>query len=213
MNSNNFDGPRELKPLGAWSYVGLRILYAIPVIGFIFMLIFTFSSGNINRRSFTRSYWCRLLLVFLIIFSFFLIGRFSNGKQFVENITNEFPIIGTISEKTGLAELVSSARSYEEIYNDYAERIRTSSQALIEEFKNEAAVNTEGIDGLSGLASKTVQALAEIMADGADQMDQHRLLAGASSAEDYETWRAKLDEVYTEESRKIMDTYTALAMG
>ena len=40
-----------------------QILYGIPVVGFIFLLIHTFSSANLNRRSFARSYWCGLLII------------------------------------------------------------------------------------------------------------------------------------------------------
>ncbi len=69
MNNQNEAAP-QYRPLGAWEYFGLSILYAIPVIGFIFLLVFTFSSGNINRRNYTRSYWCGLLVILLITLAF-----------------------------------------------------------------------------------------------------------------------------------------------
>lgn len=48
--------PENLKPLSPWAYIGYSILMAIPVVGFICMLLFSFSSsGNINRRNFARS--------------------------------------------------------------------------------------------------------------------------------------------------------------
>ena len=50
--------------MGAWAYFGLRLLYTVPIVGLVFMIVFTFSSGNINRRSFTRSYWCEYLIFF-----------------------------------------------------------------------------------------------------------------------------------------------------
>lgn len=61
------DLPPQYRPLGAWAYFGLSLLYSVPVIGFIFLIIFTFSSGNINRRSFTRSYWCGYLIVCILL--------------------------------------------------------------------------------------------------------------------------------------------------
>ncbi len=73
------DLPEHLKPMGAWSYFWLQVLYSVPIVGFIFLMIFTFSSGNINRRSFTRSYWCAALVIGILftvifLFAFVLIG-------------------------------------------------------------------------------------------------------------------------------------------
>ncbi len=53
----------EYKPLSPWAYWGLSILYTIPIVGFIFMIVFSISKANINRRNFTRSYWCWYILV------------------------------------------------------------------------------------------------------------------------------------------------------
>ena len=58
--------PEENKPLSPWAYFGLQILFAIPVIGFIFLIVFSCSSGNINRRNFARSYWCAFIIVAIL---------------------------------------------------------------------------------------------------------------------------------------------------
>ena len=55
--------PSQFRVLSPWAYFGLQILYSVPVVGFIFLLIHTFSDGNLNRRSFARSYWCSLLIL------------------------------------------------------------------------------------------------------------------------------------------------------
>ncbi len=57
------DLPEKFKPLGAWSYFWLSVLFSIPVVGFIFLIIFSFNDSNRNRRSFARSQWCALLIV------------------------------------------------------------------------------------------------------------------------------------------------------
>lgn len=62
-----YDGPSQFEPLSPWSYVGYTILFTIPVVGLVFLLVFTFSGGNVNRRSFARSYWAALLLGILVI--------------------------------------------------------------------------------------------------------------------------------------------------
>lgn len=57
--------------LGAWKYVLLDILYAIPVIGWIFLLVHAFNHGpencHENRLHYARSYFVRLLLVVLAV--------------------------------------------------------------------------------------------------------------------------------------------------
>jgi len=54
-------------PLSAWAYFGLSILFSIPIIGTIFLIIFSISPKNINRRSYARSYFCGLILVLIIV--------------------------------------------------------------------------------------------------------------------------------------------------
>ena len=61
------DLPEHLSPLSPWSYFGLQILYSIPIVGFIFLIIFSFKKSNINRRNFTRSYWCGLIIAGAIL--------------------------------------------------------------------------------------------------------------------------------------------------
>lgn len=68
------DLPDQFRVLSPWAYFGLQILYSIPVVGFIFLLIHTFSSGNLNRRSFARSYWCVLVLVCILAAIVAIIG-------------------------------------------------------------------------------------------------------------------------------------------
>lgn len=54
--------PDEYKPISAWGYVGLNILYCIPIVGFVFLIIHTFNGSNLNRRSYARSFWCAALI-------------------------------------------------------------------------------------------------------------------------------------------------------
>lgn len=54
------------KPISAWGYLGYQILFAIPVIGWLFLIIFACSGKNFNRRSFARSYFCFLLIAIIL---------------------------------------------------------------------------------------------------------------------------------------------------
>lgn len=66
QNTNN-NIPSNLRPISAWGYVGYQILFSIPLIGFILLIVFSFSDANINRRNFARSYFAIFLLA--LIFS------------------------------------------------------------------------------------------------------------------------------------------------
>ena len=70
--------PSKYRPLGAWAYFGYSILFAIPLIGFIFLLIYSFNSSNINRRNYARSFFCVLALaVILFVVMVVLSGGFA----------------------------------------------------------------------------------------------------------------------------------------
>lgn len=79
---NNSDNK---KLLGAWAYVGLGLLYAIPIIGLVFLIIFTFNKNNLNRRSFTRSYWCWLLITIVIFGGIFAVLQ-AKGENIINTI-------------------------------------------------------------------------------------------------------------------------------
>ena len=69
--------PEENRPLSPWGYFGLQLLFAIPVVGFIFLIVFSCNGSNINRRNFARSYWCSLIILAVIGFIaalFYLLG-------------------------------------------------------------------------------------------------------------------------------------------
>ncbi|MBO7355823.1 MAG: hypothetical protein J6U50_04255 [Lachnospiraceae bacterium] len=58
--------PDNYKPISPWGYLGYSILFAIPVLGLILLIVFSFSDANINRRNYARSIWCALLLGVII---------------------------------------------------------------------------------------------------------------------------------------------------
>lgn len=55
--------PAEYKPITAWGYIGYSLLFSIPIVGFILILVFSFSgSGNVNRRNYARSVLIGLII-------------------------------------------------------------------------------------------------------------------------------------------------------
>ena len=51
--------PEEYKPISMWGYFGYQILFAIPIIGWIILIVYAIGGApNINVRNFARSYFC-----------------------------------------------------------------------------------------------------------------------------------------------------------
>ena len=76
------DLPDHLRPLSPWAYFGLSLLYSVPIVGFIFLIIFSISRANINRRNFTRSYWCSLIIVGVILLIVLVIAIITGAEIF-----------------------------------------------------------------------------------------------------------------------------------
>ena len=60
--------PPEYTPISMWGYFGYQILFAIPLIGFIFLIVFALGgTRNINLRNYARSYFCLLIILIVLI--------------------------------------------------------------------------------------------------------------------------------------------------
>ena len=58
--------PKSYRPISGWGYFWRTVLYAIPVLGWLILLINAIGSKNRNGRNFARSYFCALLVVVII---------------------------------------------------------------------------------------------------------------------------------------------------
>lgn len=59
--------PKEYKPISMWGYFGYNILFAIPIIGFIVLIIFALGgTSNINVKNYARSFFCGLVIAVII---------------------------------------------------------------------------------------------------------------------------------------------------
>lgn len=94
----------------------------------------------------------------------------------------------------------------EEIYEEYAQKMRDAVPTLIEEFLKEAEANTDGITSLAEISNSKVSALAEIESNGTQKMAATYSNAG-ETYDDYTEWAGKLWDVYMEEAGKIQDAY------
>lgn len=57
--------PSEYAPISMWGYFGYQILFSIPIIGWIFVIIFALTAANRNLRNFARSQFC-LWIIWLV---------------------------------------------------------------------------------------------------------------------------------------------------
>ena len=73
------DIPPEYRPMSPWAYFWLKVLFCVPVVGFIFLMIFTFDGSNLSRRNFARSYWCGLLIAVIIFLVLLVIAAVAAG--------------------------------------------------------------------------------------------------------------------------------------
>ncbi len=93
MTKYNYKGPEEFRPLSPWAYFGYSVLFTVPFIGLIVNLVFCFSSENINRRNYARSFWCAYLLAAIII-AVFLVAAPAIGitadsvEQVIDGVSN-----------------------------------------------------------------------------------------------------------------------------
>lgn len=80
--------PAEYKPLGAWAYFGYNLLFAIPVVGFILLIVFACGGcQNRNLRSYARSFFCSLLLTaILFVVLFIVLGGVAGVTSIVESL-------------------------------------------------------------------------------------------------------------------------------
>lgn len=66
-NYNNIDRiPPEYRPISMWGYFAYEILFAIPVIGWICLIVFALTADNLNLRNFARSKFC-VLIIYMVL--------------------------------------------------------------------------------------------------------------------------------------------------
>ena len=66
--ANNLERiPEEYRPISMWGYFGYEILFAIPVIGWICLIVFALTAENLNLRNYARSKFC-VMIIYIVLF-------------------------------------------------------------------------------------------------------------------------------------------------
>lgn len=71
--------------IGAWHYVLLDILYAIPVIGWIILAVHCFKKDKESRMHYARSKCAHLLLGLIVIVISMTVLYFTVGKKYFDH--------------------------------------------------------------------------------------------------------------------------------
>lgn len=75
VDNNGKRVPVEYKPIKAWGYFGYNILFAIPLVGFIFLLVYALGgTSNINLKNYARSFFCVFILSLIILLVVFVLA-------------------------------------------------------------------------------------------------------------------------------------------
>lgn len=77
--------PAEYQPISMWGYFGYQLLFSIPVIGWIFVVIFALTASNRNLRNFARSQFCLWIIWIVVIVISSLSGFFT---MILENLAH-----------------------------------------------------------------------------------------------------------------------------
>lgn len=80
--------------LGAWHYVGLTILYAIPVIGWIIAAVHAADHNKENRLHYARFFLIRLAAAVVIVGAYIAAVYFVRGGDFLNKKLLQFQGIG-----------------------------------------------------------------------------------------------------------------------
>ena len=79
--------PEKYRPISMWGYFGLEILFSIPVIGFIFLVVFALGgTKNVNKKNFARSYFCFVIIIVIILAVLTATGLVTQVLQMFKNM-------------------------------------------------------------------------------------------------------------------------------
>ena len=84
--------PKSYRPITGWGYFWRAVLYAIPVIGWIFLLVNAIGAKNRNGRYFARSYFCGLLLALIATAVVVVLDLVADAGIFqaIKDLANDF---------------------------------------------------------------------------------------------------------------------------
>lgn len=77
-------------PISSWGYLGYRILFNLPFIGWVVALVMAIGATNVNVRNFARSQF--IVLLFIIPIAIFAVIFGLSLPELVEEIEYLMPV-------------------------------------------------------------------------------------------------------------------------
>ena len=152
-----------------------------------------------------------ILLVggFVLMFNGLSNALLDKGTDSSDNTSNIEANVPQNTEDKTIVDKVEDAvlGSYEDILAEYTKKLQEATPILIAEYKEAAAKNNDGLNGLAKLCNEKVSELAKISNDGIQEMAKLYYRKGSGSYEEYSDWAGKIQDVYLEEAAKIQDAY------
>lgn len=99
---------------------------------------------------------------------------------------------------------------FEAIFSDFSQRMREATPELINDMTDKARSEDAGFSASAEICAEEIRKLSEISGAGTEKMSELIRKATREKYELYSLWSSRLNEVYKEESKKIMDAYTML---
>ena len=82
---------KDCKPISMWGYFGYELLFAIPLVGFILILVFSFGgTRNKNLKNFARSFFCVWILVVVLLTILIIAGFFGAAGLRISYLSSLF---------------------------------------------------------------------------------------------------------------------------
>jgi len=75
----------QMRPLRPIEYVGYGLLYCVPFFGLFAVMCFSFSSANVNRQSFSRSFWAVRTAIVVALFVIYGTGLLADWLMIAAN--------------------------------------------------------------------------------------------------------------------------------
>ena len=119
-----------------------------------------------------------------------------------------FAFAGCGSEVTDDAqnEATKESATYQDIFDEYSEQIKTATSKLVDEYNKEADGVKGDIEKLAEISNDKITELAKIETKGTEKMAE-LMYENGDDYDLYEKWAQKLYDVYEECAGEITDAY------
>jgi len=119
-----------------------------------------------------------------------------------------FAFAGCGSEVTDDAqnEATKESATYQDIFDEYSEQIKTATPKLVDEYNKEADGVKGDIEKLAEISNDKITELAKIETKGTEKMAE-LMYENGDDYDIYEKWAQKLYDVYEECAGEITDAY------